>query len=98
MTIITHQYSSPEDMISSILIYILETFYKFYSGLYDTSKIVANIKNSVLNRFCTNLESNHSKCNRYKLLITLLDHTPTDSRKKYVATCLAIARTKGLMQ
>ena len=93
----THQCSSPEDMISSILTCTLETFYEFYSGLYDTSRIVANIKNSVLNRFCTNLESNRSKCNRYKLLITILDHAPTDSEKRYVATCLAIAGTKGLM-
>jgi len=94
----THQCLSPEDMISSILTCTLETFYEFYSGLYDTSQIVANIKNSVLNRFCTNLESNHSKCNRYKLLITMLDHALTDSEKKYIAICLAIAGIKGLMQ
>jgi len=94
----THQCLSPEDIISSILTCTLETFYEFYSGLYDTSQIVANIKNSVLNRFCTNLKSNHSKCNRYKLLITMLDHAPTDSGKKYVAICLAIAGTDGLMQ
>ena len=84
-------------MISSILIYTLETFHEFYSGLYDISQIVANAKNSVLNIFCTNLESNYSKCNRYKLLIAILDHTPTGSGKRYVGTCLAIARTKGLM-
>jgi len=92
--IMTYQCSSSGDTISSILTCTSETFHEFYSGLYDTSQIVANVTNSTLNRFCTNLESNHSKCNRYKLFIAMLDHVPTDSGKRYVATCLAIARTK----
>ncbi|KAL9710801.1 hypothetical protein Ac2012v2_006338 [Leucoagaricus gongylophorus] len=32
----------------------------------------------------------------YKLLMAMLDHAPTDSGKRYVATCLAIAGTKGV--
>jgi len=32
----------------------------------------------------------------YKLLMAILDYTPTDSGKRYVITVLAIARTKGV--
>jgi len=83
-------------MISSILTYTSETFHEFYSGPYDTGQLVSNAKNSILNRFCTDLESNHSKYNRYKLLMAMLDHAPIDSGKRYVATVLAIAGTKGV--
>ena len=83
-------------MISSILTYTSETFHEFYSAPYDTDQLVADAKNSVLNRFHADLESNYSKCNRYKLLMAMLDHAPTNSGKRYVATCLAIARTKGV--
>ena len=51
MTIMTYQYSSSENTISSILIYILETFYEFYSTLYNIGQLVADAKNSILNRF-----------------------------------------------
>ena len=91
-----HQRSSSEDTISSILTCTSETFHEFYSAPYDTGQLVADAKNSVLNRFHADLESNHSKCNRYKLLMAMLDHAPTNSGKRYVATCLAIARTKGV--
>ena len=94
--IMTHQRSSSEDTISSILTCTSETFHEFYSGPYDTDQLVADAKKSVLNRFRADLESNHSKCNRYKLLVAMLDHAPTDSGKRYVATCLAIAGTKGV--
>ena len=40
------------------------------------------------------MESNYSKYNRNKLLITMLDYTLTDSEKRYITTCLAISRTK----
>ena len=43
-----------------------------------------------------NLESNHSKYNRYKLLIAILDYTPINSEKRYVVIVLAIARTRGV--
>ena len=92
----THQYSFSGDTISSILTCTSETFHEFYSSLYDTDQLVANAKKSVLNRFHADLESNHLKCNRYKLLMAMLDHAPTDSGKRYVATCLAIAGTKGV--
>ncbi|KAL9710821.1 hypothetical protein Ac2012v2_006359 [Leucoagaricus gongylophorus] len=92
----THQRSSSGDTISSILTCTSETFHEFYSGPYDTGQLVADAKKSVLNTFRADLESNHSKCNRYKLLMAMLDHAPTDSGKRYVATCLAIAGTKGV--
>ena len=94
--IMTHQRSSSGDTISSILTCTSETFHEFYSGPYDTGQLVADAKKSVLNRFRADLESNYSKCNRYKLLMAMLDHAPTDSGKRYVATCLAIAGTKGV--
>ena len=92
----THQRSSSEDTISSVLTCTSETFHEFYSGPYDTGQLVSDAKKSVLNRFRADLESNHSKCNRYKLLMAMLDHAPTDSGKRYVATVLAIAGTKGV--
>jgi len=71
--IMTHQCLSSKDIISSVLIYTSETFHEFYSGLYDTSQLVYNAKNNFLNKFHTDLESDHSKCNRYKLLMAMLD-------------------------
>ena len=94
--IMTHQRSSSEVTTSSILTCTSETFHEFYSSPYDTNQLVADAKKSVLNRFRADLESNHSKCNRYKLLMAMLDYAPTDSGKRYVATCLAIAGTKGV--
>jgi len=93
---IHHDPSSSGDTISSILTCTSETFHKFYSGPYDTGQLIVDAKKRVLNRFRVDLESNHSKCNRYKLLMAMLDHAPTDSGKRYVATCLAIAGTKGV--
>ena len=92
--IMTHQRSSSEDTISSVLTCTSETFHEIYFGPYNTGQLISDAKKSVLNRFHADLESNHSKCNRYKLLIAMLDHAPTDSGKRYVVTCLAIARTK----
>ena len=92
--IMTHQCSSSEDMISSILTCTSETFHEIYSGPYNIGQLVSDTNKSVLNRFHTDLESNHSKCNRYKLLMAMLDHAPTDSGRRYVATVLAIAGTK----
>ncbi len=66
--IIIHQHLSSKDTISNILICILEIFHEFYSSLYNISQLVANTKNSVINKFCTDLESNYSRYNRYKLL------------------------------
>lgn len=66
--IIIYQHLFSKNTISNILICILETFHEFYSSLYDISQLVANTKKSVLNKFCTDLESNYSKYNRYKLL------------------------------
>jgi len=90
----THQRSSSKDTISSVLTYTSETFHEIYFGPYNTGQLVSNTKKSVFNRFRGDLESNHSKCNRYKLLIAMLDHVPTDSGKRYVATVLAITGTK----
>ena len=94
--IMTHQRSSSKDTIFSVLTYTSEAFHEIYFGLYNTGQLVSNAKKSILNRFRGDLESNHSKCNRYKLLIAILDHAPTDSGKRYVATVLAIAGTKRM--
>ncbi|KAL9708594.1 hypothetical protein Ac2012v2_008139 [Leucoagaricus gongylophorus] len=92
----THQRSSSENTISGVLTCTSETFHEIYSGPYNTGQLVSDAKKSVLNRFRADLESNHSKCNRYKLLMAMLDHAPTDSGRRYVATVLAIAGTKGV--
>jgi len=94
--IITHQCLSYKDTISSVLTYTLEAFHEIYFGLYNTGQLVSNTKKSILNRFRGDLESNHSKCNRYKLLIAILDHAPTNSGKRYIATVLAITGTKKM--
>lgn len=92
----THQHSSSEDSISSILSCTSETFHQIYSSPSDTGQLVSNVQKNVLDRFRADLESNHSKCDRYKLLMAMLDHAPIDSGKRYVATVLAIAGTRGV--
>jgi len=73
--IMIHQRSTSEVTTSSILTCISETFHEFYSSPYNTNQLVADAKKSILNRFHADLESNYSKCNKYKLLMAMLDHT-----------------------
>ena len=73
-----------------------EEFEYFYKGGYTTAQLVSDVQEDLLDKHLRDVEPDQRGISTYKLLTATLEHAPSESGKRYVATVLHIAYTKGL--
>ena len=91
----SHKRQSSYEPFCSILSCRSDDFVKF-SEAHTTAKLVSDVQKNLLDKHRTELGPDKRGISAYKLLTAMLEHAPADSGKKYVATVLHIAYTKGL--
>ena len=91
-----HQRQSSYDSFCSILSCTSDKFEDFYKGGYTTAQLVSDVQKDLLDKHLRDVEPDQRGISTYKLLTAMLEHAPSESGKRYVATVLHIAYTKGL--
>ena len=94
-SIMGHQRQSSYESFCSILSCKSDDFEDFYKGGYTTAQLVSDVQKDLLDKHLRDLEPDHRGISTYKLLTAMLEHAPSESGKRYVATVLHIAYTGG---
>jgi len=91
-----HQRQSSYESFCNLFSCTPEEFEYFYKGPHTTAQLVSDVQKDLLDKHLRDLEPDQRGISTYKLLSAMLEHAPTESGKRYVATVLHIAYTKGL--